>query len=116
MVNLILLLSGTQMIWFAILAKGFTHYHLQIPIDSKWKRTFKILSRESLYLIWIVLTIAGSTIIIWRFLKWAQIDYGLYGDPSIAKHVAIAAAMLGVSVQSMLSQILFNVIGLSSRD
>jgi glycosyltransferase involved in cell wall biosynthesis len=105
-----ILISGTQMIWFAVLAKANSISKGFLPFDKKWKKTFGILKNDSFYLLYLLAILIGLIIITLQFITWANYSFGNLVVTEVLRTSVLGCLFLFVGFQALTSHFLLSMI------
>jgi glycosyltransferase involved in cell wall biosynthesis len=103
---------GLQLIWFAVLAKASSASRGFLPIDVRWKKLLLVLSRESLYFVYLLAGIFGFAIISLQFKHWANSKYGILDVHAAVRGAVYGFLLISLSIQSFFSQFLLSIVNM----
>ena len=111
------MLCGTQMIWFAVLAKASSLTKKFMPLDKKWKKILSYSENERIYVFYFILVIFGIIILGMQIVNWASSSFGELNVSYSVRKSLIGGSLLFLGLQSLISHFLLHIITMgSSRD
>ena len=111
-----LLITGIQLIWFALLSKASSIARNLMPFELKWKRIFRIVRKEQIYLLYLLFIGVGLTILVGQVAQWANSSFGEL-DVSQAVRSSLAGATLTfLGFQALMSHFLLSIVLMGTND
>lgn len=111
-----LLISGTQLIWFALLSKASSIARNLMPFEPKWKRIFGFVRNEKIYLVYLLLIGLGSAILIGQITQWAEVSFGELDVSQAVRNSLAGATITFLGFQSLMSHFLLSIVLMGTND
>jgi hypothetical protein len=111
-----LLISGIQLIWFALLSKANSISRKLMPFEPKWERIFRIARKEQIYLLYILFIGVGSTILIGQISQWAKSSFGVLDVSQAIRGSLIGATLTFLGFQALTSHFLLSIVLMGTND
>ena len=111
-----LLISGTQLIWFALLSKASSISRNLMPFEEKWQKIFKFAMREQPYLLYILMTGVGLFILIGQISEWAGKAFGELVVTDSVRTSLLGATLTFTGFQAIISHFLLSIILMGSNE
>ena len=111
-----LLISGTQLIWFALLSKASSIGRNLMPFEPKWKRIFGFVRNEKIYLVYILFIGLGSTVLIGQIAQWADASFGELDVSHAVRNSLAGATLTFLGFQALMSHFLLSIVLMGTND
>lgn len=111
-----LLISGTQLIWFALLSKASSIARNLMPFEPKWKRIFGFVRNEKIYLLYLLLIGVGSAVLIGQITQWADVSFGELDVSHAVRNSLGGATLTFLGFQSLMSHFLLSIVLMGTND
>ncbi|MEN9325039.1 MAG: hypothetical protein RL414_793 [Actinomycetota bacterium] len=111
-----LLISGTQLIWFALLSKASSIARNLMPFEPKWKRIFGFVRNEKIYLVYLLLIGLGSAVLIGQITQWAEVSFGELDVSQAVRNSLAGATITFLGFQSLMSHFLLSIVLMGTND
>lgn len=109
------ILSGTQSVSFAFLAKQFAVNAGLLPEDNKIERLQNTISLEILLVLGIVIIFAGTGCILYSVFLWSQVQFGDLVPEKMMRILVPAVTMTTVGIQIVITAFFKSVLALKTR-
>jgi len=109
------ILSGTQSISFAFLAKQFAINAGLLPKDDKIERMQSHISLEVLLALGIITILAGSGSILYSVFLWSQVQFGDLVPEKMMRILVPAVTMTTVGIQIVITAFFKSILALKTR-
>jgi hypothetical protein len=87
-----------------------------MPFELKWKRIFRIVRKEQIYLLYLLFIGVGLTILVGQVAQWANSSFGEL-DVSQAVRSSLAGATLTfLGFQALMSHFLLSIVLIGTND
>lgn len=105
-----LFISGTQLIWFAILSKASSITKKLMPYDAKWQKLFGLAKNEYIYLLYLVLTGVGAFVLIGQIYQWAGASFGELNVSQAVRTSLLGGTLTFIGFQALMSHFLLSIV------
>ena len=109
------ILSGTQSVSFAFLAKQFAINAGLLPKDNKIERLQSCISLEVLLILGIITIMAGSGFILYSVFLWSQVQFGDLVPEKMMRILVPAVTMTTVGIQIVITAFFKSILALKTR-
>ena len=111
-----LLISGTQLIWFALLSKASSISRNLMPFEVKWEKYFKLVRKEQLYLLYLVMIGIGVYILMGQITEWASTSFGELDVSHSVRTSLLGATVTFTGFQALISHFLLSIVLMGSTE
>lgn len=105
-----LLISGTQLIWFAFLAKASSIVSGYMPIDKKWEKLLLMSKKDKFYLVYLSMIATGIIILFRQIYIWASVSFGTLNQNMAIRTSLMGGILIFLGLQALSSHFLLSII------
>ncbi|AGF78547.1 glycosyl transferase [Desulfocapsa sulfexigens DSM 10523] len=109
------ILSGTQSISFAFLAKQFAINAGLLPQDKTIERLQRYMSLELLLIVGIITIAAGTGCVLYSIFLWSQVQFGALAPERMMRILVPAVTMTAVGIQIVITAFFKSILALETR-
>ncbi len=109
------ILSGTQSISFAFLAKQFAINAGLLPQDKTIERMQRYMSLELLLIVGIITIAAGTGCVLYSIFLWSQVQFGALAPERMMRILVPAVTMTAVGIQIVITAFFKSILALETR-
>jgi hypothetical protein len=108
--SVFILVTGTQLIWFAILSSASSVSKGFLPLKTKQKRIFLLVRNEGFYLLYLLLMLFGVAIIIYQSYIWARHSFGELNASQVVRMSLLGSISAFIGFQALISHFLLSIV------
>ncbi len=105
-----LLFTGTQLIWFSLLAKASSISMNLMPFEEKWKKIFKLVDKEQIYLVYLVLIGIGAFVLTSQISQWITSSFGELNASTAVRTSLLGVTLAFIGFQAAMSHFLLSIV------
>ena len=105
-----ILVTGTQLIWFAILSSASSVSKGFLPLKTKQKRIFLLARNEGFYLLYLLLMLFGVAIIFYQSYIWASNSFGELNASRVVRLSLLGSISAFIGFQALISHFLLSIV------
>lgn len=109
------ILSGTQSISFAFLAKQFAINAGLLPQDKTIERVQRYMSLELLLIVGIITIAAGTGCVLYSIFLWSQVQFGALAPERMMRILVPAVTMTAVGIQIVITAFFKSILALETK-
>jgi glycosyltransferase involved in cell wall biosynthesis len=108
--SVFILVTGTQLIWFAILSSASSVSKGFLPLKTKQERIFLLARNEGFYLLYLLLMLFGVAIIIYQSYIWARHSFGELNASQVVRMSLLGSISAFIGFQALISHFLLSIV------
>ena len=108
--SVFILVTGTQLIWFAILSSASSVSKGFLPLKTKQERIFLLVRNEGFYLLYLLLMLFGVAIIIYQSYIWARHSFGELNASQVVRMSLLGSISAFIGFQALISHFLLSIV------
>jgi glycosyltransferase involved in cell wall biosynthesis len=105
-----LLFTGTQLIWFALLAKASSISRNLMPFEDKWKRIFRLVDKEQIYLLYLIPIGTGIFVLSSQITQWVTSSFGELNASKAVRTSLLGVTLTFIGIQAAMSHFLLSIV------
>lgn len=109
------LISGVQLVGFAVSTKVFAIGEQLVPDNPKYSFLFRIFNLERGLIAGALVLLAGLVVLAIAFLHWGTANYGTISYPENMRHLILGATGVILGIQVISTSFFLSVLGLKTR-
>lgn len=109
------LISGVQLVGFAVFTKVFAIGEQLVPDNPKYSFLFKIFNLERGLIAGLLVLLAGLAVLTRAVLYWGSLGYGIISYSENMRHLILGATSVILGIQVISTSFFLSVLGLKTR-
>ena len=109
------LISGVQLVGFAVSTKVFAIGEQLVPDNPKYSFLFKIFNLERGLIAGLLVLLAGLAVLTRAVLYWGSLGYGIISYSENMRHLILGATGVILGIQVIFTSFFLSVLGLKTR-
>lgn len=110
-----ILITGTQLIWFALLSSASSVSKGFLPIQTKYESIFRFARKELFYLFYLVLILFGVSIVLHQSFYWISNSFGELNPSQVVRRSLLGGITAFVGFQALISHFLLSIITMGTE-
>jgi glycosyltransferase involved in cell wall biosynthesis len=105
-----ILITGTQLIWFALLSSASSVSKGFLPLETKYESMFRLARNELFYVFYLILVLIGVSIVLHQSYNWISSSFGELNPSQVVRLSLLGGITTFVGFQALISHFLLSIV------